>query len=425
MERDFVALAGPIFFVLIALELWVAHRRGQRLYRLNDAINDISTGILMQLTVLVAKGVIVAGYFWIHANFRLADFPSDSAWTWIGCFLGVDLAYYWFHRLSHEINFLWAAHVVHHQSEDYNLAVALRQSSLQPFFSSFFYWPLALVGFPPVVFLACGAFNTLYQFWLHTRTIDRLGPLEAILVTPSHHRVHHGRNPVYIDKNHGGTFILWDRLFGTFEREREEVFYGITKPLASWNPVWANLHYWVELFEIARKAHRPIDKLLTFLKPPGWFPEDQGGFQPPPPVGRDPIQFDPPYPRALRGYAILQFAILVGLTIPMGMLKESLSLDIKWAGIALVGWGLVNLGGLFEGRTWSLPSEAIRVFVSPLVPLFVLSGPPAWITAGFLALGLPAFLLKQASLVPASPRRGGEPSGGPAEAGGDAALTRP
>lgn len=132
-------MAGPVFILLIAAEILVAYRRGLSYYRVNDAINDISTGVLMQLSMPFAKGLIFAGYFGIYEKFRLTDFPATHAGTWIACFFAVDCAYYWFHRLSHEINFLWAAHVVHHQSEDYNLAVALRQSTFQPFFGSFFY----------------------------------------------------------------------------------------------------------------------------------------------------------------------------------------------------------------------------------------------------------------------------------------------
>jgi len=400
MERDYIALAGPAFFVLIMIELWVAHRRGLHVYRLNDAVNDISTGLLMQLTMLVAKAFIFAGYFAIYSNYRIVDFSPDLAWTWVFCFLGVDFGYYWFHRLSHEINFLWAAHVVHHQSEDYNLAVALRQSTLQPFFSSVFYWPLALLGFPPLVFLTCSSFNTLYQFWLHTQTIETLGPLEAVLVTPSHHRVHHGRNPIYIDRNHGGSLIIWDRLFGTFQKEREEVFYGITKPLASWNPIWANLHYWVELFETARRTRKPIDKLLTFLKPPGWFPEDQGGFQPPPALENEPTKFDRPYPQELASYVLFQFGLMVAITVGLGFLDQGLTIETKLVGIGLVTWGLVNVGGLFDGRNWSFSSEAIRVFAGPFLPLMTLSGELAWGVAAVLALGIPMFLLRLMGLRP-------------------------
>ncbi len=394
MTPDYTALAAPAYLVLIALEIFVAHRRGRSYYRLNDAINDMSTGILMQLSVLLVKGLLVAGYFGIYENFRLAELPSSSAATWIACFVAVDFTYYWFHRLSHEINFLWAAHVVHHQSEDYNLAVALRQSTLQPIFGSFFYWPMALAGFPPLVFLACASFNTIYQFWLHTQAIGRLGPLEAVLVTPSHHRVHHGRNPIYLDRNHGGTFIVWDRLFGTFEREGVQVVYGITKPLESWNPVWANLHYWVDLFRTARATRRPIDKLRTFLAPPGWFPADQGGVVPPPPVADSPTKFDRRYPPPLASYARFQFASLVAVAVALIFAGGEVELPAKLGGIALVVWGLVNIGGLFEGRTWSFASEAARVVVAPLLPLVLLSGAPAWVIAGLLVPGAVAFAVR-------------------------------
>ncbi|MCC6766587.1 MAG: sterol desaturase family protein [Deltaproteobacteria bacterium] len=393
MTYDYKVLAGPVFFLLIGMEAWLSRRRGWGYYRLNDAVSDVSTSMLMQLVMLLSRGAVVAGYFVIHAHFRIVDLPADRAWTWIACFLGVDFGYYWFHRSSHEINFLWAAHVVHHQSEDYNLAVALRQSTLQPFFGAVFYWPLALLGFPPVVFLACASFNTIYQFWLHTQAIGTLGPLEAVLVTPSHHRVHHARNPRYIDRNHGGTFIVWDRLFGTFEREREAVVYGITKPLASWNPLWANLHYWAELCRTARRTPHPLDKLRTFLKPPGWFPADQGGFRPPPPVPDAPVKFDCPYAPALGRYALVQFVLLVGATVVLSFCAGMYELGAGLAAIGVVGWGFVNLGGLFDGRAWARRSEAVRVVTAPAVALLVLSGAVAWASAVVLFLGVPFFFL--------------------------------
>ena len=153
------------------------------------------------------------------------------------------------------------------------------------------------------MFLAVSAFNTLYQFWIHTRLVGRLGPLEWVLNTPSHHRVHHGRNPRYIDRNHGGMLIVWDRLFGTFAEEREEPVYGITKPLASWNPLWANLHYWVEMWDVARRAARPLDRLRVLWKRPGWRPDDLGGYAAARPrsTARATSSYDVPLPRARAG----------------------------------------------------------------------------------------------------------------------------
>ena len=201
-------------------------------------------------------------------------------------FLGVDCAYYWFHRIAHEYNAPWAGHVVHHSSEDYNLAVALRQGTFQGLFSWVFYLPLALVGFPPAWFAAVSSFDTLYQFWIHTRLIGKLGPLEWVFNTPSHHRVHHARNPKYLDKNYAGTLIIWDRMFGTFQAEEEEPVYGLVKPLNSWNPLWANLHVWNDLFRDAWLAPRWSDKLRIWFMPPGWRPEGLPPNPSPPEVSR-------------------------------------------------------------------------------------------------------------------------------------------
>ncbi len=243
-----IALAIPVFFLLIGLEIWIERRErrldsGRTLYRLNDTINDLACGTIQQLAGVFGKTVLFAGYILIFERFRLATLDTGNWAHWAVAFLGIDFFYYWFHRASHEVNFLWAAHIVHHQSEEYNLSVALRQSAVQQFLGAPFYWPLALLGVPPMMFLALDAFDTLYQFWIHTRTIGRLGFLDAVLNTPSNHRVHHGSNAKYIDRNHGGVLIVWDRLFGTFQREEEEPAYGVTRPLANWNPLWANVQY--------------------------------------------------------------------------------------------------------------------------------------------------------------------------------------
>jgi len=187
MEKatNYIALAIPVFFILIGLELWISKRRNLELYRFNDTVNDISMGILQQVVGILAKGLIFLGYLTINSHWKIWLLPSNSGSVWILGFVGVDFCYYWFHRLSHEINIIWGSHVAHHQSEEYNLSVALRQGAIQNFFSAAFYWPLALIGLPPLVFLALTSFNTLYQFWIHTRAIDKMWrPFEAIFNTP-------------------------------------------------------------------------------------------------------------------------------------------------------------------------------------------------------------------------------------------------
>jgi len=265
-----IILSIPIFFILIAAEFGWGLAKRENPYRLNDTFANIGCGIGQQVTGLFFKGVIFSAYIYLYLHFRWFTIPSTPL-NMLFLFLGVDFFYYWFHRLSHEVNWIWATHIVHHQSEEYNLSVALRQSWFQGLISWVFYIPLALVGFDPTSLVLVAAFNTLYQFWIHTKFIKNLGPLEWILNTPSHHRVHHGSNPQYIDKNHAGTLIIWDRLFGTFQAEEEEVVYGITTPLNSWNPIYANFHYWGDLW----RGARPLpwrEKLRYWQAAPGWRP---------------------------------------------------------------------------------------------------------------------------------------------------------
>ena len=274
---DYVALAVPVFFLLIGLELLVSRLSRSQLYRFNDAVTNISCGIGQQTLGIFVKMLLMAAYVWLfnHASLSHAgwwQWPQDAWWSWVVLFVGVDFFYYWFHRYAHEVSFLWGGHVVHHQSEEYNLSVALRQGAFQAMTSWAFYLPLAMLGFHPVMFIVVNQWVTLYQFWIHTRAIKKLWwPIELIFNTPSHHRVHHGVQPKYIDKNHAGMLIIWDRMFGTFQPEldSERIHYGIVKQLGSFNLLWAVFHEWIG---IARDmwAAPWRHKLSYLLRPPGW-----------------------------------------------------------------------------------------------------------------------------------------------------------
>ncbi|MBK6627534.1 MAG: sterol desaturase family protein [Flavobacteriales bacterium] len=358
---EYIILSIPLFFLLMGIELAWSAWSGRQVYRLNDFIANLGCGIGSQVVGAFTKAVIFAGYLWTYDHLRVFTLPA-TALTWIVAFLLVDLLYYWFHRLSHEVNFLWAAHIVHHQSEEYNLSVALRQSWWQGLFSWWFYVPMAVLGIHPLLIVTVGAFNTLYQFWIHTKAIGRMGPLEAVFNTPSHHRVHHGSDPKYIDRNHAGTLIVWDRLFGTFQREEEEPVYGITTPLASWDPVKANFHYWGDLFGLAGRCTRWSDKLRVFLKPPGWRPAELGGFQGPHAKDRKTYRvFDTSVDRRTRVYTGAQFALLLLVTSLFLFRQQHLAPWMQGGVALLIIWWVMNMGLMMEGGRPVLLSEAARI----------------------------------------------------------------
>jgi hypothetical protein len=312
------------------------------------------------------KAITVGIYAAVWDRFRVSEWNASSAGTWVICFLGVDFFYYWFHRASHESNLPWGAHIVHHSSEEFNLSVALRQGALQPLFSFPFYLPLAWLGFPPIVFLACSSFDTLYQFWIHTRAISRLGPLEWIFNTPSHHRVHHGCDEKYIDKNYAGTLIVWDRMFGSFQPEEEEPIYGITKPLASWNPLWANVHHYVDLARASRRAPSAGEVIKLWWKGPGWQPawvkEALYGKPFVSPRTHGPAgKYDARPPAGLQAYLLLQFTVTILATVLLLFRAEHLPPSSRAVLALAIVWSVVAVGALFDRRRWAIGCELLRL----------------------------------------------------------------
>ncbi|MEW6730330.1 MAG: sterol desaturase family protein [Acidobacteriota bacterium] len=361
MNTNYIALAIPIFFIMIFIELLLTARQGKHYYRFNDAITDLSCGISQQSVYIFTKGILYAGYAYIYSNYALFSFSKNSLLCWVVAFFGVDFCYYWWHRLSHQVNFLWAVHVVHHQSEDYNLAVALRQAWFSNITGFFFYLPLALLGIHPLVFITINSFSTLYQFWIHTRAIGKLGALEHIINTPSLHRVHHGRNYKYIDKNHGATLMIWDKLFGTYQEEEEEPFYGTVKPYTSWNPLWANIDYWAMLARDAWQAPYFIDKIKIWFMYPGWQPRDINKPASIQTNADQRIRYFTSTPRGLNRYIFVQFW-LVSLTISLLMLMPGRISTTQQLGlVAIITLTMLVWGGLFEKRFWAFPLELIRL----------------------------------------------------------------
>lgn len=361
MNPLLILLAIPFFFLFIGIELLIAHLRKKKWYRFNDSITNLNIGIGQQAVNLMFKAVILGAFMYIHDNFAFFQL-APSVWSFVLCLVLFDFFFYWAHRWSHEINFFWGAHVVHHSSEEYNLSVALRQSWFHNLIAFFIFLPLPFLGFDPVIFFAAAGVHTLYQFWIHTKAISKFPAwFEYVFNTPSHHRVHHGVNPKYIDKNHGGLLIIFDRIFGTFQQEEEEPTFGITTPLKSWNPAWANFHYYVEMFQLARRMSNWKDKFRVIFARPGWQPEELGGFQAPPEVNPDYKPFDTPVHKGFNWYVAIQFAILAAGLAAYMYHFDNISLNYRLVFLGLIITSGMICGAIFENKRWIIVAEYARL----------------------------------------------------------------
>jgi len=377
---DLIALAVPFFLLALLVEIAVNWRKKTGYYRSNDAINSISAGMLDTTLGYFTKFLPLLGWGFAMQHLAVFEIPRDwfdlslrgLGW-WALAAIAWDFCYYWFHRFSHEISILWAAHAVHHQSEDYNLSTALRQTSTGFLFGWIFYLPLFVLGFPLEVLITVNAVNLIYQFWVHTQLIRRLGPLESILMTPSHHRVHHAQNERYIDKNYGGMFIIWDRLFGSYEPESDDepVVFGVRKPLANWNPFWANLQVYDYLLFDARKAKRWRDKLGIWFRRTGWRPADVEARYPKSRADLSHFEkFDPEVAPGFRRYAVAQFAVAIVAVLWIGeSFATSGARAVLIPCVAL--WALLlSLGWLNEGRRQARTFEFLRLLlINPVLLL--------------------------------------------------------
>ena len=346
-----IVLATPVFLLLIGIEFAVGLRRGRNTYRLNDALNSIGLGIASQIAGVFSKLMAIGIYSLVFERFSVSQWPADALWVWLLALLMYDFCYYWLHRAGHRCALLWAAHVVHHQSEDYNLSTALRQTSSGWIAGWLFYLPMAVLGVPPPVFAAVALVDLLYQFWVHTQQVGKLGWFDRWFCSPSNHRAHHAVNERYVDRNYGGILIVWDRLFGTFQEEEdaEPCIYGTRNPLRSWNPLWANVQVYAELARDSWRARRWGDKLRVWLKPPGWRPADVAAAWPKPAFEISRVErFDPPVSRGAQAAAMVLFLALLGATTAFLWNAHQMSLGGQIAGAAGIVAGLWLVGWISE-----------------------------------------------------------------------------
>jgi alkylglycerol monooxygenase len=353
MHPNLISLAVPVFFAAIVAEAIADRVRKKRAYRLGCAVSDLNVGIASQIAELFLKGIGLFVYAAVYEH-RLVTFAEGSPWPWVVGLVGIDFLYYWWHRASHVVNVLWAVHAVHHQSEDMNFAVALRQPAFEALTIIPFHLPLALLGVEPWIYVSCYAIDLIYQFWVHTELTRRHPSLEWVLNTPSAHRVHHGINAQYLDKNYGGILLVWDRLFGTYEPEVEPPVYGVTHPLSSYNPLWANFAPFVD---IARKMKgAPSGGKLGV-----WFAHPGRNAGPAASVRREVWnKYDPEPSSRVSRYVLAHFALLSIATGAFLSLAETLPLASVAVPGALVLASVLALAAWTEGRPWALGLDLAR-----------------------------------------------------------------
>ncbi|XP_063588759.1 alkylglycerol monooxygenase-like [Penaeus indicus] len=359
---NYINEAIPWFFVITLAEELSGRVGGRQLGRMCDNLTSLSHAMLYESAKLLTRWFEMSGYLWLY-KYRLLDLESSTLAMWFAGFLAADFVYYWFHRASHEVSLIWAWHQVHHSHEDYNVTVALRQSMFQRLFALGFYQPMALLGVPLPAICVHFQLNLLAQFVIHTELVGRLGPLEWVLNTPSHHRVHHGANKYCLDKNYGGFLIIWDRIFGTFEaeREEEEIVYGLVDQPQTSNVVWLQFFYIRDIVRKARSMSTWGDFFRALFCGPGWLPGTPrlGDLETFPDV-RGRVKYDPQIPLWQKGYTGAHFHAALILQQVFTFHFELLS----WAGRAVFfGFLLVTMGNItamYDSWRWAPLVEVTR-----------------------------------------------------------------
>ena len=368
MQLNLIGFSVPFFLFFIWLEYYISQKKGRHFHNLHNSIANISIGIAERLADILVAGFFYFIYDNLQKKYGLFGIRPGVV-CWILLFICTDFIWYWYHRLAHEINLLWMAHVVHHQSEDFNYTVSARITLLQAFIRTGFWCVLPLIGFPAVMITGMLLVHGLYPFFIHTRLTGRLGILEFILVTPSHHRVHHASNEAYLDKNYGDVLIIWDKLFGTFKKEDPAIppVYGLTHPLKSYSFLWQHFHFLAELVIAVKRQPGFTKKIkLIFGKPSALDPAHR----------QEAAQFfrvkqqDGAVEHPLNRYVVWQVITLLVVLSAIIFFEHHLSWPCKLAFSALTLLTLINCGAIMEQKSWVFYLEYLRLIVLLLIPFY-------------------------------------------------------
>lgn len=355
----------PIVVVLILMEVLYCYFQKKQFIRFQDAIANLGTGIGNQCVNLLVAFVVVKVFGALHEH-RIMTIPTTIS-SFIVLLVLFDFLFYWYHRHNHTINILWAAHMPHHTSEEFNMFVAVRASITQRIFSFTYLWPLTLLGFTPEAIYAASAVQLLIAFWHHTRIIGKMKWFEEIFNSPSHHRVHHAINEKYLDKNFGEIFIVWDKMFGTFVEEKEEPVYGALTQVNSWNPNKIYFQYWSYLWEDAKNTKSWWDKIRLWFMPLGWRPQDRREHTRKRVNETNLIKFDTLLKSGTKNYLMfcsVMTLILMSITINLKLPLEA-SDRIILSG--LVWMSITNWGGLLENKMWAIRTDFVYIILQVLV----------------------------------------------------------
>ena len=357
--------AIPVFLLLIIIEFLYGVMKGNNNYRLNDALTSLSLGLISRFIPLLGLGFQYVVYKYVAEYYNLKLLNLEEIWVWVFAFILYDICYYWMHRIHHEVKVFWATHVVHHHGEEYNLATALRQTSSGFLWKWVFFLPMFIIGVPPEVYVSVAGVNLVYQFWVHTEHVGRLGFLEYIIITPSNHRVHHAQNEDYLDANYGGVFILWDRIFGTFIDERKDLkpVYGTVKPLKSFNPFWANIEVFYQMALDSYRTKKLKDKFYDWFSRPGWRPDDVNEKYP---VKKNDLssfeKYDPQISNKQKMFGFFQFTMINALTVIMLFNMDKFSYSEMLSIAALVVTLAISNSFMLDGKKYANKVEIFRLF---------------------------------------------------------------
>lgn len=383
MGINWLAFAIPFFLLLIGIEYLVSRWQQKRYFTFNSSVANLNVGIAERLLDSFTVGAFYFVYDSLHQHYALSDI-RPGVWTWVALFVVTDFVWYWYHRLAHEVNLFWAAHIVHHQSDEFNYTVSARITVFQAIVRTGFWSVLPVVGFPAEMISSLLLLHGLYPFFVHTRTIGKLGWLEYILVTPSHHRVHHASNPQYVDKNYGDVLIIRDKLFGTFAEEREEPVYGLTKPLNSHSFLWQHFHFLLELLVAVRQTPGLRAKLrLLFGRPDGVDPTLRTDLEETFLWADASTRERTANSRRFGGYVVGQMALTLALLFGLLLLESQLPAVYQWLAAGFILLTLVNTGALLEQRQWVLYLEIARLAVLWMA-LYVASGQKLLIVLAYI-----------------------------------------